>query len=359
MIIAAAVVLSAEGGVVVLNPVITTRDCFAYVISLVALLGALGLHSSGFNNNSWSSCLPVYWQTGFVFLLIYALYAFILAKFKSVCRLLGVDHAEELRTTTVIKKKDILVRDTISPQRSSAIDRKSTASPSVQHQQSRLEGRLNLRANPLENDWDAKNEKVVKKESTENAIEMPGNTEQVATVASLESQLESVEISDPESTTKSRTTCEKIISIWQRIIFSTDYYSAPKSILGKSVFYFFLPLKMSIAVTIPNLELPEKRKYYGLVAFESIIWIGILAEILLLCLEILGHLMGISDTVMGITISAMGASTPTLMSSISVASKGMGDMATSNALGNSLLINFISVLSFFLFLSNTTANFKC
>ena len=67
---------------------------------------------------------------------------------------------------------------------------------------------------------------------------------------------------------------------------------------------------------------------------------GLLAELLLYCITNLGLLMNLSDTLMGITISACGASIPTLWSSMVVSKEGMADMAISNALG----ANVFSVL---------------
>ena len=72
----------------------------------------------------------------------------------------------------------------------------------------------------------------------------------------------------------------------------------------------------------------------------SIIWLGLLAQGLLYCLDILGNMLGISDELMGLTIGAWGASMPTLWSSLVVAKKGFGDMALSNAIG----ANVFSVL---------------
>ena len=67
---------------------------------------------------------------------------------------------------------------------------------------------------------------------------------------------------------------------------------------------------------------------------------GVLAEILLYCISNLGLLLQIPDTLMGITISACGASIPTLWTSMVVSKQGLADMAMSNALG----ANVFSVL---------------
>lgn len=50
-------------------------------------------------------------------------------------------------------------------------------------------------------------------------------------------------------------------------------------------------------------------------------------------LERLGRLMGISDMLMGVTVSAAGTSLPVLVASQAAAAQGLGNMAVSNAFG--------------------------
>ena len=49
-----------------------------------------------------------------------------------------------------------------------------------------------------------------------------------------------------------------------------------------------------------------------------------------------GCILGISDTVMGLTFLAMGTSIPDALGSLAVAAKGEGDMAVSNAVGSNV-----------------------
>jgi Ca2+/Na+ antiporter len=110
-----------------------------------------------------------------------------------------------------------------------------------------------------------------------------------------------------------------------------------KSVAFRGVVSFFYaltyPLRFLIRWTIPDVNIKEYRKYYPLTALLSIIWLGILAQGLLVCIDILGNMLKISPVLMGITIGAWGASMPTLWGSIVVSRKGLGDMAISNAMG--------------------------
>lgn len=93
------------------------------------------------------------------------------------------------------------------------------------------------------------------------------------------------------------------------------------------------PLKVIISRTIVDVTIRENRIYYPITAVVSMVWLGLLAEIMLECITLLGDLLDVSPVIMGLTIGAWGASMPTLWSSVVVARRGLGDMAISNALG--------------------------
>ena len=49
--------------------------------------------------------------------------------------------------------------------------------------------------------------------------------------------------------------------------------------------------------------------------------------------EVIGQLIGLSNTIMGLTFLAAGTSVPDLITSVIVARKGHGDMAVSSSIG--------------------------
>ena len=50
--------------------------------------------------------------------------------------------------------------------------------------------------------------------------------------------------------------------------------------------------------------------------------------------EVIGDLIGINPSVMGLTFLAAGTSVPDLITSVIVAKKGFGDMAVSSSIGD-------------------------
>ena len=98
--------------------------------------------------------------------------------------------------------------------------------------------------------------------------------------------------------------------------------------------------RLFFSYTIPDVNKEEWRPYYPLTMLLSIVWLGVLAQGILACVEVVGTLLGIHPVFLGLTIGAWGASMPTLLTSMIVSKQGLGDMAISNALG----ANIFSVL---------------
>jgi len=110
--------------------------------------------------------------------------------------------------------------------------------------------------------------------------------------------------------------------------------------LMAAVFHvILLPVKWLVHYTVPDVRiLPPEKSWPQLrdavIAICScLVWI--VAGSLAMCtsLESLGRLMGISDMLMGVTISAAGTSLPVLVASQAAAAQGMGNMAISNTFG--------------------------
>lgn len=116
---------------------------------------------------------------------------------------------------------------------------------------------------------------------------------------------------------------------------------------GEAVFtYFSYFWYLAFMITIPNCEPLEegqepdnwchKPNWYWVSFVNSIIWIGVICFGMVECAIHLGEMLGISATVMGLTVLSAGTSVPDAISSIVVAQRGMGDMAVSNALGSNV-----------------------
>ena len=65
--------------------------------------------------------------------------------------------------------------------------------------------------------------------------------------------------------------------------------------------------------------------------------------------EVIGQLIGLTNTIMGLTFLAAGTSVPDLITSVIVARKGHGDMAVSSSIGKYGTMNFNSKFVFLTF----------
>lgn len=127
-----------------------------------------------------------------------------------------------------------------------------------------------------------------------------------------------------------------IISVvnWKKLFFYTDIdpIDIIESSVKKSQAAQFS--KKLLSFIIPD---PEKKPKAYLGTFGlSIAFIATLSYLLVESAVILGSSLGISPTIIALTVLAAGTSIPDLFSSIIVAKQGRGDMAVSNAIGSNV-----------------------
>jgi len=78
------------------------------------------------------------------------------------------------------------------------------------------------------------------------------------------------------------------------------------------------------------------QRWFWMTFFVSLIHITWMSYFMVELMVKCGCIIGISDTVMGLTFLAMGTSIPDALGSLAVAQKGEGDMAVSNAVGSNV-----------------------
>jgi Ca2+/Na+ antiporter len=110
----------------------------------------------------------------------------------------------------------------------------------------------------------------------------------------------------------------------------------PSGIRAQLLFLFLLPLVGALIATVPDVRKPEKKKYFPISFFLSIIWIGIYSFFMVEWAALIGDSLGIPPAVMGVTFLAAGTSIPDLMTSVIVARQGLGDMAVSSSIGSNI-----------------------
>ena len=94
------------------------------------------------------------------------------------------------------------------------------------------------------------------------------------------------------------------------------------------------PLESAIRLTVPNMQLhPE---LYLLTIVMSCVWMAGLSYVMTYSGDRAGQIIGVSSSVVGLTVGAAGTSLPNLFASSIVARKGQGDMAIANAFGSNI-----------------------
>lgn len=106
--------------------------------------------------------------------------------------------------------------------------------------------------------------------------------------------------------------------------------------MGIIVWVVSLPLMFPLWLTLPDMENPEKKKWFPVTFFGSILWIACYSYFMVWWATIFGRVVGISDAVMGLTVLAAGTSVPDLITSVLVAKQGHGDMAVSSSIGSNI-----------------------
>eukprot|EP01062_Namystynia_karyoxenos_P002045 TRINITY_DN10708_c0_g4_i1.p1 TRINITY_DN10708_c0_g4~~TRINITY_DN10708_c0_g4_i1.p1 ORF type:complete len:762 (+),score=222.99 TRINITY_DN10708_c0_g4_i1:81-2366(+) len=133
----------------------------------------------------------------------------------------------------------------------------------------------------------------------------------------------------------------------------------PHSCVGKVFHVILFPFKALIHFSMVDVRHEGKEGYWALTCIVSVAWLAAMSYVMTFCVETLGKLLGISELVMGLTVSAAGTSFPNVFASMLVARQGLGNMAISNAFGSNVFNIFMGLgLPWFLVcvLGNSDAN---
>ena len=122
-----------------------------------------------------------------------------------------------------------------------------------------------------------------------------------------------------------------------------DLLTVPESLPGKMRFVLSLPLLVAFKFSIVDVRKKKYTQCYPITMGSAIIWLAILAEGMMRGADASGCILGISEDLMGLTITAVGTSLPNLFASIFVARQGLGNMSVSNAFGSNTFNIFIAL----------------
>ncbi|XP_068245111.1 probable sodium/potassium/calcium exchanger CG1090 isoform X2 [Palaemon carinicauda] len=113
-------------------------------------------------------------------------------------------------------------------------------------------------------------------------------------------------------------------------------WTVPVGVCERINWAITLPLVAFHHFTTPDCRTERFRRWFLLTFILSMIWIAMYSYIMVWMITIIGFTLGIPDTVMGLTLIAVGVSVPDALSSLCVAKQGFGDMAVSNAIGSNV-----------------------
>lgn len=283
LVISSACVFYSKTGLVPLNKNIFTRDAFVYALTLGMMMASLS--SGSFASEEFDQCISMPWYVGFLLIVGFALYALLVVYFEMI-----------LNYIYPVPKLSII--SMVASQTNPIADMSNVTSDS----------KFELRRFPNKEDriLSTDGDSSVDREITAGCKPSDGK------IFTVSKQVNSNDIA----------VVDKTLNV--------------PDLLNKFLFLF----RLIFSYTIPNVKKEEWRPYYPLTIMLSIVWLGLLAQGLLTCVDIVGILLGIDPLFVGLTIGAWGASMPTLFSSMIVSRQGLGDMAISNALG----ANIFSVL---------------
>jgi len=111
----------------------------------------------------------------------------------------------------------------------------------------------------------------------------------------------------------------------------------PDDVKGLFFYILLFPVNATLYFTVPDVRWGGTwKKLYGVTFFTSIVWIAVYAFFMVWVAILMGDNIGIPQSVMGLTILAMGTSVPDMISSVIVTRQGEGDMAVSSSIGSNI-----------------------
>jgi Ca2+/Na+ antiporter len=99
---------------------------------------------------------------------------------------------------------------------------------------------------------------------------------------------------------------------------------------------YLLPTKILFYFTMPDVRVEKYKRLYMVTFGLSIFWLAILSYLIVWMITIIGHTLGMPDSLMAVTFIAAGTSIPDAYTSVVVVREGMVDMGVSNIIGSNV-----------------------
>jgi len=104
--------------------------------------------------------------------------------------------------------------------------------------------------------------------------------------------------------------------------------------MEKVMHYLKLPFCLLFSYTIPNVKRPHLRRFFVISIFLVCVWLAGLVYVMVWCAERFADVIHIPPDIVGLAITGICASLPSLFGSLACAKQGAGVMAVANALGS-------------------------
>jgi len=119
---------------------------------------------------------------------------------------------------------------------------------------------------------------------------------------------------------------DEVVALW----------TPPTTFVRKVLWVLGLPLLALFTITIPNVKIRRFRSWYVVTFLNVLVWLAAMSYGMLWCADRFALAVGIPADIMGLTITAVGASLPSFFGSIISARQGTTSMAVSNTFGANL-----------------------
>ncbi|XP_049811728.1 sodium/potassium/calcium exchanger 3-like isoform X1 [Schistocerca nitens] len=103
---------------------------------------------------------------------------------------------------------------------------------------------------------------------------------------------------------------------------------------GRVCNFIMKPAQIILFLTIPNCQQKHWESFYPITFIMCIAWLAVTSYLATWMITVIGDTINIPDSIVGLTLLAIGTSLPEAMSSIIVTRQGRGAMGITNAVGS-------------------------
>jgi len=107
--------------------------------------------------------------------------------------------------------------------------------------------------------------------------------------------------------------------------------------------WFCFPVVFALEISVPTCFTPPMHNRWPLTFVMAMVWLAFFSYWICVMADQVNHAFGVPESVLGLTLTAMGTSFPNAVASVIVARKGQCSMAVANALGSNIQNVFLAL----------------